>query len=492
MATEKQRLIFISYSRTNRGFALELAKELKASGFRIWFDQLDIPTGARWDDEIEKALVECEIFMVILTPQSISSNNVKDEVGYAIDSNKRILPILLENANVPFRLRRFQYVDFTNKSNNEGIDAAKQLLRKLMDEPTQPPPAPISVEVQSTQPEVDHSAELKADANRLARQRAEAVRKAREREQIERTTQAIPQAPSPAIRPAQPTAQKPASSKLIPMIAGIGLALLLCLGGGAIAWRIIFPPLTPVRPPDTITAIPPTEVTPPTPVPSTTEAPPVGVPTTPAPPPVAIPSDPSDFIRFYFDNINNRNYELTWSLLSDQYKAKVNSGGQTPYVDFWNSVLNSKGKVNISSVEYTYITGNTSAVVSIASNIQAKPLNYYLIRDNTKNTWLFEPLPEFLDVTCSNAPKSLNPGRSAVVATNSDNLLLRSAPTDGATIEAMQPGTIVDVLEGPLCNYYSSESVFFWWWKVRSPSGNQGWVVEGRDSSDPVFIQPWP
>jgi len=138
MAAEKQRLTFISYSRTNRGFALELAKELKASGFLVWFDQLDIPTGARWDDEIEKALTECEIFMVILTNQSIASNNVKDEIGYAIDSNKRILPILLEPVNVPFRIRRFQYVDFTNKSNNEGIDAAKQLLRKLLDEPTGP------------------------------------------------------------------------------------------------------------------------------------------------------------------------------------------------------------------------------------------------------------------------------------------------------------------------------------------------------------------
>lgn len=138
MSPQKQRRTFISYSRTNKEFALKLALELRSSGFDIWLDQLDIPTGARWDDEVERALEECEIFMVILTPASSMSDNVKDEIGYAIDAGKRILPILLENANVPLRLRRFQYVDFTNKSYEEGIETAEQLLRKLIEEPTIP------------------------------------------------------------------------------------------------------------------------------------------------------------------------------------------------------------------------------------------------------------------------------------------------------------------------------------------------------------------
>jgi hypothetical protein len=138
MANEKQRKTFISYSRVNKEFAVKLAKELRSSGFSIWLDQLDIPTGARWDDEIEKALEESQIFMVILTPASSTSENVKDEIGYAIDSGKHILPVLLENAKVPLRLRRFQYVDFTSKSYEDGVESAKQLLRALNEEPTLP------------------------------------------------------------------------------------------------------------------------------------------------------------------------------------------------------------------------------------------------------------------------------------------------------------------------------------------------------------------
>jgi formylglycine-generating enzyme required for sulfatase activity len=138
MPPEKQRRTFLSYSRINKDFALKLAKELKTAGFLVWLDQLDIPTGARWDNELEKALEECEIFMLILTPAAIASENVKDEIGYAIDNSKRILPILLENCNVPLRLRRFQYVDFTTMSYDEGVKSAKQLLTNLINEATVP------------------------------------------------------------------------------------------------------------------------------------------------------------------------------------------------------------------------------------------------------------------------------------------------------------------------------------------------------------------
>jgi len=136
MSQEKQRHTFLSYSSIDKDFALQLGNELKSVGFPIWLDQLDIPTGARWDDEVEKALEACEIFMVILTPASISSENVKDEIGYAIDHNKRILPVLLENADLPLRLRRFQYVDFTSKSYEEGIESAKKTLKNLITETT--------------------------------------------------------------------------------------------------------------------------------------------------------------------------------------------------------------------------------------------------------------------------------------------------------------------------------------------------------------------
>lgn len=134
MTVEKQHRAFISYSRVNKEFASKLAKGLRTAGYHIWFDLMDIPTGSRWDDEVENALRECSIFLIILTPAAIASENVKDEIGYAIDHGKRLLPILLENCDVPLRLRRFQYVDFTTKTFDDGFESAKGLLSDIINE----------------------------------------------------------------------------------------------------------------------------------------------------------------------------------------------------------------------------------------------------------------------------------------------------------------------------------------------------------------------
>ena len=150
MNAGKQRWTFISYSRKDKDFALQLGRELKSAGFLVWLDQLDIATGTRWDDAVERALRECEIFLIILTPASTSSENVKDEIGYAIDHGKRILPVLLEEGDVPLRLRRFQYVDFTKMDFSDGVERAKQLLENLLNERSIPvSPTNPKLEVQT-------------------------------------------------------------------------------------------------------------------------------------------------------------------------------------------------------------------------------------------------------------------------------------------------------------------------------------------------------
>jgi TolB protein len=195
MGNDKQRKTFLSYSRANKDFAIKLAKELKSEGFYVWLDQLDIPAGARWDREVERALKESEIFMIILTQASVDSENVLDEIGYAIDNRKRFLPVLLENCDVPLRLRRFQYVDFTTKSFDEGVESAKELLRSLIAQTTIPQ-VKVSADAQdqSGQAEREAKAETerkaKEDADSLAIQKAETDRLALQRAEEERLAKA--------------------------------------------------------------------------------------------------------------------------------------------------------------------------------------------------------------------------------------------------------------------------------------------------------------
>jgi hypothetical protein len=135
---------FVSYSRADSEFALKLASDLRANGASIWLDQLDIAPGARWDSSIEDALRRSARVIVILSPKAVASQNVLDEVSFALDEGKTIVPVLVETCTVPMRLRRLQYVDFT-----PGYDAALGRLlgtlgvaRKSVSRSAAPPPPP--------------------------------------------------------------------------------------------------------------------------------------------------------------------------------------------------------------------------------------------------------------------------------------------------------------------------------------------------------------
>ena len=106
--------IFFSYSRDDSEFALKLAKDLRANDISVWIDQLDIKAGAVWETSIEAALKESATMLLILSPTSVASTEVGNEVSYALDENNRIIPIMYKECEIPYRLRRLQFLDFTD------------------------------------------------------------------------------------------------------------------------------------------------------------------------------------------------------------------------------------------------------------------------------------------------------------------------------------------------------------------------------------------
>lgn len=120
---------FFSYSRNDQAFVLRLAQDLRQAGIPIWFDQLDIPPGQRWDNEIQKALSTASSLLVVLSPASTASENVMDEVSYALDQNKHVIPVLYQPSDVPLRIRRLQYIDFTTNY-EAGLTNLLRVLRQ--------------------------------------------------------------------------------------------------------------------------------------------------------------------------------------------------------------------------------------------------------------------------------------------------------------------------------------------------------------------------
>ena len=136
---------FFSYSRQDSEIVFKLANDLKNAAVPIWLDQLHIAPGARWDDSIESALQKSDGILIVLSATSAKSQNVLDEVSYAIEQKKRIVPLMIKPCAVPFRLARFQYIDFTKDYDT----AFQKLLTTLHAAPqqevvtaSQPSPAP--------------------------------------------------------------------------------------------------------------------------------------------------------------------------------------------------------------------------------------------------------------------------------------------------------------------------------------------------------------
>jgi formylglycine-generating enzyme required for sulfatase activity len=127
---------FLSYAREDKDFVLQLAKELRAVDVNLWLDQIDILGGQLWDRAVSGALKACQGMIVILSPESVVSDNVMDEIFYALDEKRLVLPVLLRPCDIPYRLRRVQHIDFTGDYNS----GFSQLLKALRIEQSPLPP----------------------------------------------------------------------------------------------------------------------------------------------------------------------------------------------------------------------------------------------------------------------------------------------------------------------------------------------------------------
>jgi len=83
--------------------------------------------GQVWRQEIQDALTNSRWYLVVLSPSSVESQNVQNEIEFALSEQKIVIPLLYRDSNVPLQLRRYQYVDFRT----DYAQALRSLLRAL-------------------------------------------------------------------------------------------------------------------------------------------------------------------------------------------------------------------------------------------------------------------------------------------------------------------------------------------------------------------------
>lgn len=95
--------VFVAYSKSDDEFRAELRNHLRPyekSGNLIVFDDRDLELGSAWDAELKKQLIECDIFVCLVSINTLNTSYVVDlEIPEANRLNKHIIPVILSPCN---------------------------------------------------------------------------------------------------------------------------------------------------------------------------------------------------------------------------------------------------------------------------------------------------------------------------------------------------------------------------------------------------------
>lgn len=129
--TSMKHQVFISYSRKDKDVADGLCEVLKENGIEYWIDKEGIYSSSNYKELIVDAIDVSKAVIFISSSNSNASVNVIREIGYAVNMNKPILPLMLDDApyakSIRLDISDIDQIDFKNP-----IASSKKLITSLM------------------------------------------------------------------------------------------------------------------------------------------------------------------------------------------------------------------------------------------------------------------------------------------------------------------------------------------------------------------------
>jgi hypothetical protein len=116
--------VFISHSYQDKKFVNQLTSRLREDGIQVWTDEKELAVGDNIQEKISDAIKKTDYFIVVLSKNSTNSNWVNFELSATrlkeiSQEQNIILPVLIEDCEIPFSLRDRLYSDFRH-SFDEG------------------------------------------------------------------------------------------------------------------------------------------------------------------------------------------------------------------------------------------------------------------------------------------------------------------------------------------------------------------------------------
>ncbi len=123
--------VFLSYSTKDLETINMLKRVLGIEGVKIFLAEYSVAPGEKINEEIIKNLRECDLFIVLITKNSINSQYVQQEIGQAKAMNKKILPIITEPGVTPSGfISEIKYLD-SSKEMNGSLLKLKEIIKDL-------------------------------------------------------------------------------------------------------------------------------------------------------------------------------------------------------------------------------------------------------------------------------------------------------------------------------------------------------------------------
>ena len=129
--------VFISYSRRESPFVDVLLDALEDKGVEVWVDYHSLIPAKPWLDQILEGIHQADVFLLVVSKDSMASENVRSEYQVAREQKKHILLIIFEAVSLPPSLQNCEWIDMRSSFNNR----LKELLSRL-DQPIQQLAAP--------------------------------------------------------------------------------------------------------------------------------------------------------------------------------------------------------------------------------------------------------------------------------------------------------------------------------------------------------------
>ncbi len=120
---DQEYLVFVSYSRMDQVLVQriieDLEKVLKDEPIQLWVDKAGISAGTVWNNEIQEALEQTTVMLLMLSNHAKASKYVQAEWNYCFEEDKKIVPVLIDHqCKIPFLLKNIHHIDLREYHND--------------------------------------------------------------------------------------------------------------------------------------------------------------------------------------------------------------------------------------------------------------------------------------------------------------------------------------------------------------------------------------